>query len=185
MALFSAVLLAAWGAVAQPSGLRLADWEGKLVDPFEAKEAKAIVFVFVATDCPISNRYAPEIRRLQSRYGALGVVFWLVYPDPDTSAEAIRKHRQEYQYSFGALRDPKHALVAKAKVRVTPEAAVFLANGNLVYHGRIDDRYVELGKERPSATTHDLQDVLQAIVDGRPVARARTRAVGCYIPDVR
>jgi hypothetical protein len=40
------------------------------------------VLVFVRTDCPISNRYAPELRRLQDRFAPRGMAFWLVYPDP-------------------------------------------------------------------------------------------------------
>src|SRR5213080_4435901 len=54
-------------------------------DPFDAAGAKAIVFLFVSTDCPISNRYAPEIRRVKDKFARAGVRLWLVYADPDTS----------------------------------------------------------------------------------------------------
>ena len=66
----------------------------------------------------------------------------------------------------------------------TPEAAVF-ADGELVYRGRIDDRFVDFGKTRAAATTHDLAFALQAILDGRPVPESRTRAVGCFIPELK
>ena len=66
----------------------------------------------------------------------------------------------------------------------TPEAAVFDATGRLVYHGRIDDRWVEIGKARPQAQTHDLEDAIAAVLAGRPVARAETRAVGCTLADL-
>jgi hypothetical protein len=69
-------------------------------------------------------------------------------------------------------------------VTVTPEAAVYAA-GRIVYHGRIDDRYVELGLERPAATVHDLDEALGAVLAGRPIARSATPAVGCYIADFR
>ena len=42
---------------------------------------KAIVFLFTSTDCPISNRYAPEVRRIAEAFGPKGVVFRLVYPE--------------------------------------------------------------------------------------------------------
>jgi len=29
------------------------------------KEAKATVLIFLLTDCPIANRYAPELRRIE------------------------------------------------------------------------------------------------------------------------
>src|SRR5262245_13486991 len=160
---------------------------GAPVDPLQAPAGtKAIVFIFTSTECPISNRYAPEVRRLAETFGSKGVVFRLVYPDPADKALAIRTHMAAFSYAgvVEALRDPDHALVAFTKATVTPEAAVY-ANGRVVYHGRIDDRYVDLGVERPAATVHDLGDALGAILAGTPIAHAVTQAVGCYIADFR
>jgi hypothetical protein len=53
-----------------------------------------------------------------------------------------------------------------------------------VYHGRIDDRFVDLGRERPAPTERDLFNALTAIVAGKPVARAATQPVGCFISDL-
>ena len=159
------------------------DLDGHAVDPFAAAEAKAIVFVFLSTDCPISNRYAPEIRRVEENATRSGIKFWLVYADADATPESIRKHISDYRLPQHALRDPRHALVRLAQARVTPEAAVFLPGAKLVYHGRIDNRYADLGKERPEATQHDLEEVLTAILQGRPVPYSAAKAVGCYISD--
>jgi hypothetical protein len=156
-----------------------------LVDPFAVPTGtRAIVFLFTSTDCPISNRYAPEVRRIAALFGAQGVVFRLVYPNPAEATPAIRQHMAAFAYAGAAqaLRDPEHALVKAAGATVTPEAAVF-AGGRLVYRGRIDDRYVDLGLERPSATKRDLADALTAVVAGRPVVPPTTQAVGCFIAD--
>jgi hypothetical protein len=82
-----------------------------------------------------------------------------------------------------AVRDPKLALVKFAGATVTPEAVVVVA-GKVVYRGRIDDRYVDLGRERPAPTRRDLFDALTAILDGKPVPLAKTQAVGCFISDL-
>lgn len=161
------------------------DLSGQPVDPFQRTESKATVFVFISTDCPISNRYAPELRRLRDQFVPQGVSWWLVYHDPELTVEAIHQHLREYQLPESVLRDPQHSLVRKAKVRVTPEAAVFTADGGLVYHGRIDNRYVDFGKERPAATEHDLQETLAAVLEGKPIPKGTATAVGCYIPDSR
>ena len=87
-----------------------------------------------------------------------------------------------YAGATDALRDPKHALVAAVGATITPEAVVW-AQSRVQYRGRIDDRYVDLGVERPAATTHDLADALTAVVAGRPVPNPETQAVGCYIAD--
>src|SRR5207249_9516148 len=66
------------------------DWSSDVCSsdlPFELASAKVFVFIFVSTDCPISNRYAPEIRRVEGKFAPAGVRFWLVYPDPDRSEE--------------------------------------------------------------------------------------------------
>jgi hypothetical protein len=155
--------------------------DGRPVDPF----TEAItVLVFVRTDCPVSNRYAPEVQRIYREFSAKKVRFWMVYPDAAESPEGIRKHLAEYAFPGEALRDPKKELVKLARVRVTPEVAVFLAGPKLVYHGRIDDRVVEFGRVRGEAGTRDLEAVLAAVVEGKAVSREKTKAVGCYISDL-
>lgn len=160
------------------------DLSGKQVRLFDAPGSKTTVLIFVRTDCPISNRYAPEIQRLYREYSEKAA-FYLVYPDRAETADAIRKQMTDYGYTFGALRDPGHALVKLAKARVTPEAAVFSARGELLYHGRIDDRYLDFGKTRPEPTSHDLDDALHAVTAGVPVKNAGTRAIGCFLADVK
>lgn len=170
------------GPNTQPSPrLALFDMKGLVVNPFHQTQAKAIVFLFVRIDCPISNRYAPEIERLAGKYGTQSIAFWLVYPEASTSVEEIEQHRKEYHLSLSALRDPRHTLVKMAEVTVTPEAAVFLPDRRELYRGRIDDRYVDFGKERPTPTTRDLDEVLGSVMRGKQVANSVTRAVGCYI----
>ena len=179
-----AVALLRFGEAGLSTQLSLLDLEGRQVDPLKQTDAKATVFLFTRTDCPISNRYTPELQRLQAKFQSDNVRFWLVYPDPDESVKAIREHVKEYGYSWGVLRDLQHGLVRKTQVKVTPEAAVFVS-GRMVYRGRIDDRYVDFGKARAKPTQHDLEEALQAILEGRPVERAITRAVGCFIPDLQ
>ena len=67
---------------------------GAPVDALQAPAGtKAIVFLFTSTDCPISNRYAPEVRRIAEAFGSKGVVFRLVYPSPADDAMPIAAQR--------------------------------------------------------------------------------------------
>lgn len=157
------------------------DAQNHSVNPFGDRRAKAVVFFFLRTDCPISNRYAPEIERLAGKYASEGIRFWLVYPETATSAKEIQQHQKEYHLSLEPLRDPRHALVKIAQVTVTPEVAMFLPDGREVYRGRIDDRYLDFGKERPEATTHELDEALKSLLAGKPIVSSVTRAIGCYI----
>ena len=166
-----------------PPPVRVTDLSGNPVDPF-AGDAALTTLLFVRTDCPISNRYAPTVRELMTGYDDLQVELWLVYVDPDETPAAIRRHQQEYGYPGRPILDAHHDLVRLAGATITPEAAVFLPTGTMVYRGRIDDRYVAFGKTRPQPTRHDLKDVLDAASRGGDVAPSTTRAVGCFITDL-
>ena len=165
------------------SGVGTVDLDGAPVDPF-ARSAHASVFLFVRTDCPITNRYAPELARIAGEFSRAGVNFWLVYPDRSETVAAIRNHIAQYHLPGTPLRDPDHHLVARAHATVAPEVAVFDSAQHLQYHGRIDDRYVDVGKSRPEARVHDLEDALHHVLAGTPIAHPETRAVGCSLADV-
>ncbi|MEZ4268443.1 MAG: hypothetical protein R3F39_18920 [Myxococcota bacterium] len=164
-----------------PAGV--VDLDGLAQNPL-AGDAAAQVLVFVRSDCPIANRYAPELKRLAERFAGQRVALHLVYPDPDEAPATIRKHLDEYRLSdakLGALRDPQHSLVSLAHAKVTPSAAVFV-RGELAYSGRIDDTWVAFGKFRPQPTVRDLVDAVDAVLAGKAPAARETVAIGCYIP---
>jgi thiol-disulfide isomerase/thioredoxin len=176
----TALLACAGLAAAQQSAV---DLEGRAVNPLGASSGKVVVLVFLRRDCPVSSRYAPVIQEISKQYSDRAS-FWLVYPDKSESPEAIRKYLQDYGYHLPALRDPDHALVKLGHAQITPEVAVFDRGHQLVYDGRIDDWYVELGRARPAPITHELDDAIRAALAGTPVAKSEVRGVGCYISDL-
>ena len=189
----AAVMLAGILLVAQagaevpvpPSGPAVGlDLAGKTVDPLAMAAGKPLVLIFVRTDCPISNRYAPTIQALVQKYSGTAV-FMLVYPDKSETRQNIGKHLHEYGYKTTALRDSQHALVKMGKVEVTPEAAVFNAKGELIYHGRIDNWYKEFGRARSAPTTHELEDAIQSALNSQHPAPASVSGIGCYISDLQ
>jgi hypothetical protein len=168
---------------AQNSSKGVVDLDGKPADPIRRTDGKIVVLLFVRTDCPISNRYAPAIQAMSTRYGALAA-FYLVYPIKSETPEQIRKHLSDFSYDLRALRDPALALVHSSQVHITPEAAVFAGDGRLLYHGRIDDWYEDFGRARRAPRTHELSEAIEAAIAGKNVATATAPAVGCFIPGV-
>ena len=160
------------------------DLDGKPVDAFAASNGRVVVLLFVRTDCPISNRYAPLLQKLSEKYRGR-VAFWLVYPDREQMPSQIRTHLRDFHYSIPALRDTRHALVQRAQAKITPEAGVFDSTGRLVYHGRIDNWYEDFGRSRASATTHELDNAISSALDGKTVTPDHAAAVGCYISDLK
>jgi hypothetical protein len=148
-----------------------------------APSGTANVLLFVSSDCPISNGYAPEVQRLCSAYRTRGIFCALVYEDVAKDAAVVRTHRESFGYSdIPAVIDTGHRIAASANATVTPQAIVIAADGEVKYRGRIDSRYAELGKPRRVVTVHDLRDVLDAVLAGRPVLQPVTEPVGCFIP---
>ena len=170
-------------ATPHPHQAAAVDLSGSPVDPWNASSGKVVVLIFVRTDCPISNRYAPTIQHLSALHEGK-VAFWLVYPAKKESADMIRKHERDFGYQLPALRDLQHSLVKQSLVQITPEAAVFGVNHRLVYHGRIDNLYEDFGRARTTATTHELGDAIQAALNGKSLAADNVPAVGCYISDL-
>jgi hypothetical protein len=138
------------------------------------------VFLFITTDCPIANSFAPEIKRIVAEYQSQGVAFSLVYTDGPL--DAVRRHAAEYGYESPVQVDAGRVLARKYGVTVTPEAVV-VAGGSRVYRGRIDDRYLAPGQYRLKPTTRDLRDALDAVLSGKPVPVAETKAAGCPLTD--
>ncbi len=180
----AAVLLFFISILPIAAGQQARDLGGSPKDPLKETPGKVVVLVFVRTDCPISNRYAPLLQEMSVKYGR-EAAFWLVFPDKNESPESIRSYLQEFNYKLPALRDPEHALVKKSDAKVTPEVAVFNSKRDLVYHGRIDDLYREFGKARRAATTHELADAIEAASIGVAPPSAAVEGVGCFISDLK
>lgn len=165
------------------------DINGRALTPFAPAGPVNVVF-FVATDCPVSNSYAPEIQRVCREYGPRGIECSLVYEDVDLHPspahldQQVRQHLEEYGYDgFTAAVDRERTVANYVKASVTPQAFVIDRSGAIRYRGRIDNLYAAFGKTRQQVTSHDLRDALDAVLAGRKVLRPETEALGCFITD--
>lgn len=185
--LFATLAAASVSAVAS----RITGVDGRTLRPFEPSGPAHVAF-FVATDCPISNAYAPEIQRLCREYGSRGVGCSLIYedvdlsPTPDRLNQEVRRHIEEFGHGgIPAAIDRRRDIASRARVTVTPSAVVVDRAGEVRYRGRIDNFYAAFGTPRRHVTERDVRDALDAVLARRPVAKAETEAIGCYIVDPR
>jgi hypothetical protein len=194
IALFAASLgsLLASHAGAEDTFVYGKDINGHDVTSISAHDTKYVVAIFVATDCPISNRYLPLLVRLSKQFAPRSVRLWLVYPNAGDTLASVHAHQSQYPAaaSLPQLIAPDSRFLVHAKVHVTPEAAIFHADpppgGSIMsqpvlWHGRIDDRYLTFGTQRPAATHHDLVDALNAALAGRQPTAPAAPPVGCAI----
>ncbi len=161
---------------------RFTDITGREHKPFDGSAIKAIVLVFISTDCPIANSYHPLLRELAHSNQSNGISWYMIHPDPATTAEQAAVHARRFQIDSPIVIDHDQSIARRVGATVTPQVFVYRCDeGRPDYAGRIDDLYADYGKKRPAATTHDLADALQAIEDGKPIAARETKAIGCFI----
>ena len=160
----------------------LLDAAGRKHTAREWKAARAVTLFFIGAECPISNRYAPEINRLVAAYSAHGVAFYGVYSDTDIGPAVASRHAQDYGFGFPVLLDPAQTLASRTGVTLTPTAVILSPAGELLYRGRIDNRYLDFGKYRDAGVKPDLRLALDAVVAGKPITEKYTKPIGCALP---
>ncbi len=146
-----------------------------------AGQCRGIVLFFAGYDCPISNAYSKELTRIYDEFSPKKISFCVVYADADLSRENAAKHAREYAFHCPAVLDPKMTLALKVGATIKSEVAVLSPKGEVLYRGRIDNRYVDFGRRREQVTAHELRDALDAIVAGKPISVLREKAIGCDI----
>ncbi len=166
--------------------LDLTDTNGKVRQLDEWKASKLIVLIFVGTTCPISNGYAPEYRRLFEEFSAKGVTFLGIHPDADVDAKLAAKHAEDYKLTMPILLDPEQRVANDAGVSATPEAVVLSPKGEILYRGRIDDKYLAAGpgRRRLEAKERTLAVAIEGLLEGKKPAESRTKAHGCPLPEI-
>ncbi len=137
------------------------------------------VEVFLATECPISNRYVPELNRIAGLYQPKGVEMIGYFPERGLAQARLDRWQQDFAPAFPVRRDELAKQARKAGATLTPEVAIF--GEKLIYRGRIDDRYVSWGKSRREPSRRDLIETLELLIGGKPVSPRFTKTWGCYI----
>jgi hypothetical protein len=176
-----ALFIYALATILHPS-LAVRDIDGVLREPLKVAANRVEALFFITNDCPVSNYYSHEIRRICDDYATRGVGCALVYTDPALTDEQARQHAKEYGHgSYPKIVDRTHALVKATSAAITPTAVLIKPDESIVYRGRIDNFYAAIGKTRRIVTEHDLRDALDAVIAGKPVPKPEAPPVGCYI----
>jgi thiol-disulfide isomerase/thioredoxin len=152
---------------------------------FEAQKAqdapKAVVVVFTCNHCPYAKAYEPVLLNLAQEYRPRGVRFVLISSNdpqvqPEDSFELMQARAKEKEYPFPYLYDATQSTAKAYGARVTPHIFMLDSKRVLRYRGRINDN-----KDQAQVTSNDLVDAMTAVLAGKPVENAATKAFGCTI----
>jgi len=140
------------------------------------------VYFFLLDECKISNEYGPELNKYYEKFRSEEIKFVGIFPNFSSKKENIQHFKSKYNIEFELKTDYYKSLSQKLDAKILPEVFVYdNHHGNIVYRGRIDDRYVSIGKRRRVIRHHDLRDVLNNISTGNRITSYRTDAIGCLI----
>jgi peroxiredoxin len=169
------------GAPAKIDNFSLTDYNGKTVTLSDFKDSKAIVLIFVATECPVSNAYNERYSKLYDDYKGKKVTVIGINSNKAEPADDVKKHAKEYRLEFPIVKDPKNVIADKLDAQRTPEVyVVHPVTYEVLYHGRIDD-----SQREANIKTHDLRAALDEILAGKSVTVKETKAFGCTIKRVK
>jgi len=158
----------------------LEDYNGAKHSLTDYKSSKAIVLMFTATQCPVSNGYNGRMVELYKDYSSKDVTFIGINSNKQENAEEVRNHSKEHGFEFPVLKDWNNVIADKLEASVTPEIYVLNSKLEVLYHGRIDD-----SQRENRVTSKDLRVALDRILAGKSVEVTETKAFGCTIKRIK
>ena len=170
-------------SIGAEEALNLPDLEEVATNPLDPGDKKAIVLFFISPYCPTSNTFAPAMKEITETFSD-DFAFFSIHSDTSVSDQDRATHAKMMEIDHPVLKDGDQALAKKLGATITPEAFVIDASGKVLYQGRINDLYLGPTQKQQEATTHDLKDALNAILEGKPIANPKVEAVGCTISGV-
>ena len=184
---------AAVAAKASPRNAAHAEAIGRRVPSFVAKDAtgeargladfadkRAVVVVFLSTECPIANKYLPLIAELAKKDADRSVQWLAVYSSPSDDAAKVAAHVKQYEIKIPALVDSDQQVLQALGAERTAEAFLLDARRVVRYRGRIDDRF-GYDYQREAAKRNDLESAVDELLAHKEISVPTTPVQGCLI----
>ena len=163
--------------------LKGVDLAGHLRRLGESGNTKAVVITFLSTQCPISNSYLPTLNQLSRQYQDLGIEFYGVISDPSVTCAAASSHQKAFSIRFPVLFDGSGELRLSLSPTHTPQTFVLDGQCRQLYSGAIDDRFLQVGQKKNVAAIRYLENAIQSVINGNPIAVRATKPIGCLLED--
>jgi len=138
------------------------------------------VVALTSLTCPLCQRLAPELARLEERARAAGFGFIHVAATGLDSVADLEAHAARFGLASEVLCDTTGAIAAAFDARTTTEVFVLDRKGTLCYRGAVNDQY-GLGSALDAPQNRFLEDALRALLRGEAVEVSATTAPGCLL----
>lgn len=176
--LFFTPALFALDAGDKASDFTLVDSEGKNVRLADYS-GKTVVLIFTSTKCPYSNAFNQVMSKLASDYASKDVVVIGINSNKNETVQDVAMHSKQ-NLKLPVLKDANNKVADAYKAQVTPEAFVIDKDGTIRYHGALGNSSNPT-TDASKATSDEIRGALDALLAGKGVAKAKTKAFGCSI----
>jgi hypothetical protein len=153
---------------------------GNPITPF-LQGKQAAVFVFLSTDCPLSENYTLTLNNLHKDFLSSGIEFYGVFSGIGASKTTMDDFVAAFRVSFPVMLDSESKIADFFGATKTPEVFLTDAQGQTIYKGAIDNYAPALGAHRTVITEQYLLDALNSVREHKPIKVTKTQAVGCFI----
>ena len=139
------------------------------------------LYLFLLDDCPICLNYTPLLNDLYTEYGSR-INFQGYFPNFSSKPNKIDHFKETYQIEFPLQTDYYKEHAKKWNAQVTPEAILYNnTTKKIIYQGRIDNKFVRLGKRRNVVTEHNLVNAIELTLESKEVLPTFAEPIGCFI----
>lgn len=144
---------------------------------------RATVIMFICNHCPYVKHINTELVRLANDFLPKKISFIAINSNdakkyPEDSPENMKKIYDQLSYPFPYFFDEMQEVAKYYGAKCTPEFFIFSGEGNLCYHGQLDDS--RPGNDIP-VTGVDVRSVLQNILKGKKIDPIVKLSYGCNI----
>lgn len=169
----------------EASDFSLKNVDGKNISLNDFQKSKGAIVIFTCNHCPFSVAYEDRILALDKKYAAQGFPVIAINPNdakiqPGDSYENMIERAQEKKFTFPYLHDETQAIATAYGATRTPHVFVLerVKDKMIVrYIGAIDNN----SDEPEAVTSRFVENAVDALIAGKPVTMAETKAIGCGI----
>jgi peroxiredoxin len=170
------------GAGAPMADVQMVGVDGRKASIAGVRGQHGTLVIFSCNHCPWAKAWEGRIADIGNAYAKQGIGVIVINANdpervPEDDLEAMKARAKQRGFEFPYVVDATSDVARAFGATKTPEVFLFNAEGRLVYYGAVDDD----AQNPQQVEAHYLRDALDAVLAGKPVRMAETKAIGCSI----
>lgn len=167
------------------TNFNLKNVDNKMVALTDFKSDKGVIVIFDCNTCPYSKSYNDRIISLDKKYKSQGFPVIAINSNdpavsPGDSFDEMISHAKKKKYTFPYLFDETQTIAKTFGATNTPHVFVLKNDAgkfSVAYIGAIDNNV----RKAEDADKKYVEEAVDALIAGKEISTAKTKAIGCGI----